>query len=203
MGWEYGQIIWDRLMQEIDNEYGVAGLMGNLLAESGLLPYRLQGDFLSGYSVSLTYTQNVDNGIITEYDFVNNGPNGGGYGLAQWTFYTRKQALYNMKTAMNVSIGSIDLALSYLIYELNNTYPTVLNTLRNSTSIRIASDIVLHDFENPEDQSQSVEEYRESLGNSIYTEYSGGTPPYQGGGYTAPHTLKIFDYIGKRRIVIK
>lgn len=203
MGWEYGQIIWDRLMLEINNKYGVAGLMGNLLAESGLLPYRLQGDFSSDYSVSLAYTQNVDNGIITEYDFVNNGLNGGGYGLAQWTFYTRKQALYNMKQSMNVSIGSIDLALNYLLYELNNTYPTVLTTLKNSLTFREASDVVLHDFENPADQSQSVEEYRESLSNSIYTEYAGSTPPTQGGGYTAPHTMKIFDYIGKRRIAIK
>lgn len=204
MGWEYGQTIWNKLMLEIKNEYGVSGLMGNLLAESGLIPYRLQGDFSSGYTTSLTYTQNVDNGSITEYDFVRNGPNGGGYGLAQWTYYTRKQALYNMKKSMNVSIGSVDLAIAYLIHELNNSYPSVLNTIKNASTIRIASDVVLHDFESPHDQSESVEIYRENLSKDIYAEYSGSNPPEQGGGgFISTRNMKIFDYIGKRRIIIK
>lgn len=176
MSWEYGQIIWNELMVEINNEYGVAGLMGNLVAESGLIPYRLQGDFSNGYTVSIAYTENVDNGTISEYDFVNNGPNGGGYGLAQWTFYTRKQALYDMKESMGVSIGDVNLAINYLIYELNNSYPSVLNSLKNATSIREASDVVLHDFENPADQSEVVEIYRANLGQSVYDEYN-GVPP--------------------------
>jgi hypothetical protein len=163
-------------MTEINNEFGVAGLMGNLLSESGLIPYRLQGDFTDGYTTSLTYTKKVDSGTISEYNFVHNGPNGGGYGLAQWTYYTRKQALYNMKQKMGVSIGSINLALTYLIYELNHSYPSVLNALKNAGSIREASDVVLHDFERPQDQSESVEEYRASLGNDVYAEYMGTTP---------------------------
>lgn len=199
MAWEYGQQIWNALMTEIDNEYGVAGLMGNLSAESGLIPYRLQGDFSTGYTTSLNYTQTVDNGTVTEYDFVNNGPNGGGYGLAQWTFPSRKQALYNMKQSMGVSIGNIDLALTYLIYELNNSYTSVLNTLKNATSIREASDVVLHDFENPADQSESVEILRAGIGQNIYDEYSGGVIP------PTPKKKKSKSYLYglKRRIIIQ
>lgn len=176
MSWEYGQYIWDRLYEEIGNKYGVAGLMGNLVAESNLIPYRLQGDFSSGYSASIEYTEQVDNGTISEYDFVHNGPNGGGYGLAQWTFYTRKQALYDMKEQMGVSIGDIVLAVNYLILELHNSYPSVYNVLVNATSIRQASDTVLHDFERPADQSASVEEQRESLGQSVYDTYASTVP---------------------------
>lgn len=176
MAWEYGQQIWDKLMLEIGNEYGVAGLMGNLVAESGLIPYRLQSDFTDGYSTSVEYTNNVDSGIISEYDFVHNGPNGGGYGLAQWTYYTRKQALYDMKQSMNVSIGSVELAITYLIQELNTSYPSVMTSLKNATSIRQASDTVLHDFESPHDQSESVEQSRSNLGESVYTEYSSTIP---------------------------
>jgi hypothetical protein len=175
MSWEYGQQIWDELMVHINNEYGVAGLMGNLLAESGLIPFRLQGDFTSGYTTSLQYTADVDTGDISETSFVNDSQ---GYGLAQWTFYTRKQALYNMKTTMNVSIGNLNLALSYLMYEMNNTYPTVLNVLINAISIREASDTVLHDFENPADQSEAVEIYRASLGQQIYDTYHNSNPPH-------------------------
>lgn len=205
MAWEYGKRIWDKLMSVVGNEYGVSGLMGNLLSESGLLPYRLQGDFEEGHPSSLEYTSKVDNGIVSEYDFVNNAPNGGGYGLAQWTYYTRKQALYNMKQEMNVSIGDIELALKYLIYELNNTYPTVLSTIKNATSIRQASDTVLHDFENPADQSESVEIYRASLGSGIYEVYVGTTPdpdPDDPTPVDPPTTkkMKLYLMMGKRRI---
>lgn len=173
MAWEYGQQIWDGLMAEIGNEYGVAGLMGNLLAESGLIPYRVQGDFTNQYTYSQEYTAKVDNGTISEYDFVHNGPNGGGYGLAQWTYYTRKQSLYNMMLSMNVSIGSIELAIAYLLYELKNSFPAVYDALVTATDIRTASDIVLHDFEAPADQSEEVEELRCENGISIYEEYAG------------------------------
>jgi len=197
----YGQQIWDGLMVEINNEFGVAGLMGNLQAESGLIPYRLQGDFSNNYTTSIAYTSNVDNNIVSEYDFVNNGPNGGGYGLAQWTYYTRKQALYNMKQSINVSIGSVDLAINFLITELVNSYSAVLVTLKNAISIREASDTVLHDFENPADQSELVELYRASLGSDIYSQYTGGIPinPH----YPKASKGKAYLYIKRRRFILK
>ena len=179
---DYKTYIWHTLLADIGNEYGVAGLMGNLQAESGLIPYRLQGDFSSGYSVSIEYTNNVDSGAISEYDFVNNGPNGGGYGLAQWTFSSRKQALFNMKNSGGYSsIGSIELACDYLLYELKTSYPGVYNTLRTALSIRQASDVVLHDFENPADQSANVEFVRASLGTAIYKELIGTDPTVPSG----------------------
>lgn len=173
MAWEYGQEIWDGLMADIGNEYGVAGLMGNLVAESGLIPYRVQGDFSAGYTYSQEYTADVDSGAISEYDFVNNGPNGGGYGLAQWTFYTRKQALYNMMQSMGVSIGSVDLAIEYLLYELKSGFSGVYEALKTATDIRTVSDIVLHDFEAPADQSEAVEIQRAELGATVYETYAG------------------------------
>lgn len=169
----YEQKIWNYLKGKIGNEYGVAGLMGNLQAESGLYPDRVQGDVpYSDYSKN--YTAQVNSGAISEHDFVHNGPNGGGYGLAQWTFYTRKQALYDKwKSGGYSSIGSIDLALDYLWVELNSTYSGVLSVLKSATSIRQASDKVLHDFENPADQSTSVEETRASMGQAYYNQFTG------------------------------
>lgn len=167
------QYIWNYFKSKLNNEYGVAGLMGNLQAESGLHCDRVQGD-IPYSSYSQEYTAKVDSGEISEYDFVHNGPNGKGYGLAQWTFWSRKQALYNMYKSGNYSsIGCVELACNYLWWELQNSYPTVLNTLKNATSIREASDIVLHDFENPADQSESVEELREGLAKAFYAELSG------------------------------
>ena len=102
-GTENSDYIWNYFITKIANPWGVAGLMGNLYAESGLNSDIVQGDIpYSDYSVE--YTSQVNSGAITEYDFVHNGPNGGGYGLAQWTYYTRKQALYNMKKVTTTKI---------------------------------------------------------------------------------------------------
>lgn len=168
--------IWDFFVERIGNEYGVAALMGNLYAESGLYCDRVQGDIpYSNYSKE--YTAKIDSGAITEYQFVNNGPNGGGYGLAQWTWQPRKQALYDMwKTHGFSSIGSRGLACEYLWYELQTDYNGVLNVLRSANSIREASDKVLHDFENPADQSAAVEATRACFGQYYYNTYHGTEP---------------------------
>ena len=53
---EYEKQIWDALNADIQNDYGVAGMMGNLYAESSLFPGRVEGDFTSGYTISVNYT---------------------------------------------------------------------------------------------------------------------------------------------------
>lgn len=171
----YSDYIWSVLYDYIGNEYGTAGLMGNLQAESGMIPYRLQGDFTPGYSTSINYTNNVDSGRYTESEFVNDSK---GYGLAQWTYYSRKQNLYNMYVSGGYSsIGDVGLACAYLISELNSSYSGVLAVLRTATTVKQASDIVLHQFENPAEQGPDVENYRESLGLAIYVQYAGGSYP--------------------------
>ena len=170
------EYIWNYFVGKIGNEYGVAGLMGNLQAESNLSPNNLQNSYETslGYSDE-SYTDAVDSGLYTETQFVYDEA---GYGLAQWTFSTRKQALYDMwKSSGYPSIGSIGLACDYLWYELEHSYADVLSVLKSATTIREASDKVLHDFENPADQSESVEVYRCSLGETIYNELSGTHTP--------------------------
>ena len=198
------ELIWRRLLADIGNEYGVAGLMGNLQAESGLISYRLQGDFSSGYQTSIDYTNRVNSGAISKYEFVNNGPNGGGYGLAQWTYPPRKQALYELWVSGGyASIGSLTLACDYLLYELKNSYWGVYNVLKTATSIRQASDKVLHDFENPADQSETVEILRAELGTAIYKEMK-GTSPGGGGSGTTTKKKKGYNFVlfrGNRRYV--
>ena len=173
----YEDYAWATLYNFIGNEYGTAGLMGNLYAESGIIPYRLQGDFTSGYSRSIAYTNNVNSGTYTETQFVNDSK---GYGLAQWTYYTRKQALYNKFISGGYSsIGDMSLGCDFLIDELSSSFSGVLAVLRSATSVREASDIVLHQFENPAQQGPEVEAYRASLGQGYYDRYagSGPTPP--------------------------
>lgn len=186
----YAKAIWQRLMSKFNNELGVAALMGNLQAESGLYPDRVQGDVpYSEYSK--TYTARVDSGDISEYDFIHNAPNGGGYGLAQWTYYTRKQALYNKwKEGNYSSIGSVELACDYLCEELENDYSSIFNAIKNARNLRDTSDNVLHNFENPADQSTEVEELRASMGQAIYAEFTGVSGDEGGGGGTTTPSRK-------------
>lgn len=173
---DYDSTIWSYLLTKIGNEYGVAGLMGNLYAESALQPNNLQNSYEDslGYTDE-SYTAAVDSGAYTESQFVNDSA---GYGLAQWTYSSRKQAMYNMyQSGGYSSIGSIELALDYLWYELENSYSGVLSVLKSASSIREASDKVLHDFENPADQSESVEIKRCSYGETYYNELSGTVTP--------------------------
>ena len=60
--------IWEVLYARIGNPYGVAGLMGNLYAESGLQPNNLQNSYEEslGYS-DASYTQAVDSGSYSNF----------------------------------------------------------------------------------------------------------------------------------------
>lgn len=160
------KIIWDYLMSKINNSYGVAGLMGNLQAESGLNPRNLQNscEKKSGYT-DQTYTLNVDNDTYT--NFVNDKY---GYGIAQWTSAGRKQGLLNSRK--NRSIGDLSVQLEWLYTELSTSYKNVLNGLKNAKSVREASDIVLTKFERPKDQSEAVKIKRASYGQYFYDKYN-------------------------------
>ena len=78
------KLIWDFLKGKGLTPCAIAGVMGNLFAESGLISTNLQDNFED--SLGMTdeqYTQAVDNGSYT--NFVNDSA---GYGLAQWTYYS-------------------------------------------------------------------------------------------------------------------
>lgn len=194
---QYEKQIWDALNAVIQNDYGVAGLMGNLYAESSLFPGRLQGDFSSGYSTSVTYTSNLNNGNISENDFVYHGPNGGGYGLAQWTYSPRKQNYWNyFHAGQHGAAGTVAFECWFLLWELQTDYNHVFTVLQNATSVRQASNSVLHDFENPDVQTEAVEITRAGFGQNLYDAYAGSAPTPTGGSAA---WFGVFKVIKKRQ----
>lgn len=162
--------IWDYLIGKIGNAYGVAGLMGNLYAESALKPTNLQNSYEKslGYT-DATYTAAVDDGSYT--NFVKDSA---GYGLAQWTYWSRKQALLNYCRGKKASIGNLTAQLEFLYKELSEGYTSVLSALKNATSVRSASDAVLTKFERPANQGESVQKVRASYGQTYYDKYAAG-----------------------------
>ena len=148
------QIIWNFLKKEGFSDCGAAGLMGNLDAESALQPNNLQNSYNTSLGLSdEEYTKRVDNGTYTNFVY-----DSAGYGLAQWTYWSRKQNLLNYIKSKGKSIGDLTSQLEFLVKELKENYTnSVYNVLKNATSIQEASNAVLFKFENPAVQNISVQ----------------------------------------------
>lgn len=173
------QNIWNYLYKQIGNSYGVAGLMGNIYAESGMIPNRVEVLCLNRLKEhgqtwnDETYTAAIDNGKISRATFLNPLPGKQyGYGLCQWTSPGRKAGLYDLAKKNKTSIGDETTQLEWLVSELKTSYTTVLSTLKNATSVRQASDIVLTRFECPANTGESVKQTRASYGQKYYNRYA-------------------------------
>ena len=163
----YEKLIWDAQITFLKNPYGAAVMMGHLEAESGLNPQNLENSFERKLGLTdAQYTAAVDNGSYQ--GFISDSC---GYGIAQWTYAPRKKALLDYVKNKGVSIGDCVAQLEYLCIELTQ-YPAVFAALRNATSFRPASDIVLEQFENPADKSEKVKAYRASLGEKWYQKFA-------------------------------
>lgn len=160
---------WDYLYGKIQNKYGTAGLIGNLRAESGMVACRLQGDYQAGYQTSKNYAARVDSGAMSREEFSNDSK---GWGICQWTWHTRKMALYDFAKSRCASIGELDTQLEFLMDELSTKYKSVLNKLKTATSVFQASNAVLFDFESPLVQNEKVQKDRAALGEEYYAKFS-------------------------------
>lgn len=161
--------IWNFLTGKGLNAYAVAGIMGNLYAESGLMPNNLQNTYNNKLGkTDAEYTAAVDNGSYG--NFVKDSA---GYGLAQWTYWSRKQALLNHAKQAGVSIADLNMQLGFLWEELQG-YTAVMDALKKAGSVRAASDAVLTGYEKPADQSETVKKKRAEYGEGYYKKYAAG-----------------------------
>ena len=160
--------IWVFLKAQGLTDAGIAGLMGNLYAESGLRPNNLQNSYEGKLGMAdAEYTERVDSGSYT--NFVRDSA---GYGLCQWTYWSRKEALLAYAKKAGKSIGDLEMQLGFLMQELSSGYKTVLATLKTASSVRSASDAVLLQFERPADQSETVKVKRAGYGQKYFDKYA-------------------------------
>lgn len=163
------KVIWDFFIGKGLNAFAVAGIMGNLKAESALNPKNLQQSYEKklGFTDD-SYTNAVDNG---SYDnFVKDSA---GYGLAQWTYWSRKQALLEYAQSVKKSIGDLSMQLDFMWKELQG-YTSVMKVLKAATSVREASDAILTGYERPADQGEAVQVKRADYGQTYYDKYASG-----------------------------
>jgi hypothetical protein len=166
------KVIWPFFSSKGLPPEAVAGLMGNLYAESGLRADNLQNSFQSVLNMDdATYTAAVDSGVYT--NFVNDGA---GYGLAQWTYHTRKQALLDYAKTNYESIGNLHMQLDFLWKELL-AYTGLVTILKAAKTVREASDAVLLIYERPADQSVAVQEKRAGFGQRFFDRFAADALP--------------------------
>lgn len=154
------------------DDISICAIMGNLYAESCLYANNLQSN--GNTKLCMTdeaFTKAVDCGDYTRDKFIKDGF---GYGLAQWTYHTRKQALYDFIKKRGCSIGDKEAQLDFLIDEISG-YTKVMSALDremcNDTRDRVEA--VLKYYEKPADQSDKAIDKRTNYANQIYERQCG------------------------------
>lgn len=164
------QIIWNFFKAQGLTDAGVAGLMGNLYAESGLQPNNLQnnGNTALGWTDE-QYTQAVDSGAYTKEKFCSDGY---GYGLPQWTWSGWKEDHYDSSKERGLSIGDLTNNLEQLAKIIPRDCKNVWEILKTTNDVATASNCVLLDFERPADQSETAQAKRAAFGQKYYDAFA-------------------------------
>lgn len=120
---------------------GTCGLMGNMQAESGM-----QANIAQRGMTRLSdedYTASADMGAI---DFAHDAV---GYGLCQWTYWSRKRALLEFARARGVSVGDEAMQVDFCIAEMGISYPGLLALLKSVNDVYTAAAEVCTGYERP------------------------------------------------------
>jgi hypothetical protein len=142
-----------------------AGILGNLAQESGIMPMRVQGS-----------------GIILSKNIKVDGVTG--YGIAQWTYITRQQALVKFAADTGRPVYSLALQLDFIMEEMSKNFPGLEGDLKKITGNNAIGDsaFLFHKvFEASADSYSQIIE-RVDSGKKIFARYSGlptgetGTP---------------------------
>ena len=163
--------IWNFLIGKGMNAYAAEGIMGNLYAESAFNPRNLQNSYEKKFGLTdEEYTAAVDAGTYTNF-----AKDCAGYGLAQWTYHTRKQGLLSKAKAAGKSVGDLNIQLSFLWEELQG-YKKVIQQLKAAGSVAEAASAFMIGFERPADQSATAQKKRASYGQKYFDKYAGSRP---------------------------
>jgi len=173
--------------------HGTIGLLANIYAESGFKPNNAQNSGNARLGVTdEEYTTNVDNGTYTNFikDQI-------GYGICQWTYWSRKQNMLNYAKSMGKSIGDMEVNAGFLYWELSNGYKSVFNFLKKATSVEEAAKYVMLNFEKPNNKSVNNQNLRAKYALQLYQDLVGDTTDIKYDTYTVQSgdTLSV---IGKK-----
>lgn len=135
------QLIYDRLRAAGMTHSGVCGVMGNLMAESSMIASIAQRGMTK--LTDAEYTDKFDTDPESCYR------DGVGYGLAQWTFWSRKAELFYFANSRGASVGDEATQVDFIIHELRTDYPGLFAYLCQTDDLFEATDRVCREYERP------------------------------------------------------
>ena len=152
-----------KVMNELIDVYGLpvngaAGLVGNLMAESGVQPDRLEGSReatpMNAPGFDGTRQDWTPEEVRDRSSRDQEGPRLPGVGLAQWTWGPRRTGLfeheYNGEVLGVDILFNMDAQIDYLMTEMQGSYGRVYNVITGeNVSVNDASDEVVYNFERP------------------------------------------------------
>lgn len=95
------------------------------------------------------------------------------YGLAQWTYPTRKAALLAHAKSRGKSIGDLEMQLGFLMQELSTGYKGLLALLKTVATVREASNAFLLQFEKPASMNtEATQTRRAEYGQKYFDKYA-------------------------------
>lgn len=142
----YQQIIFNELKANGLTESGALGMLGNFKAESDCEPNRLENDYSPYRTASKDYVNRATSGIMSKAEFCK----AIGFGLAQWTFPSRKANLWEFWKNSGKNLDDVYMQIDFAIKELKQDYPELWKLLCNSNDLYECVKRVCYDFENPQ-----------------------------------------------------
>lgn len=136
--------IYDRLRSHGMTVAGACAMLGNMQAESALRSNNAEDN-----RASLTddeYTRQADSYAISQAKFVHDAV---GYGLCQWTYWSRKKALVEYAHDIGKSVGDEAMQVDFCVGELKASFPSLWNFLCTTEDTYEAASRICIEYENP------------------------------------------------------
>lgn len=135
------ETIYNKLRAAGLSHAGACGMLGNLMAESSLIANIAQRGMTK--LTDAEYTEKYNNNPGSCYR------DGVGYGLAQWTYWTRKKELSEFAKGRGVSVGDESMQVDFIIQELRKDFSGLFSFLCTTDDLYAATDRVCREFERP------------------------------------------------------
>lgn len=169
------QMIWNVLMGYFKNENIVTGIMCNILHESGYCGDNLENYNNARWGISdADYAKSVNNKTISKKDFCESRYKGetrgyyndygqwvnqdGGYGIAQFTSYVKKEQLYEYAEkwakdkGIAFDISNVEMQVNFLCEAMEGDYSYIRDALLETTTVAEACTVWLKLYEIPYDE---------------------------------------------------
>lgn len=182
--------IWDKLRAAGMTEAAAAAMLGNIEKESGFYSNNLENRGNNNLNMTdAEYTRQVDRG---EYgNFINDA---NGYGLCQWTYFSRKALLLRFAKNRGASIGDENMQVDFIIYEMQTAeYASLWRLLCNTESIETANKRIVQVYERPANETVAIAE-RYAAAMKWYGTFRGSetvNEPEEAETFWPPRTLTV------------